>query len=236
MIIGALEKNSFIDFPGRLSAVLFTAGCNFRCPYCHNPEIVDWGSSGRKPVPLDSVISYLRERSGFLDGVVITGGEPCLHGEHLLALCRRIREMGYPLKLDTNGSRPDVLKSILSENLADYLAMDIKTTPAAYHRVWPGADGSAIKTSAAMIMDAGRKSGICYEFRTTCVRPIIDETAFDLVLDWIDGAARYVLQGCRPDVALDPFFFDNQQAIVTPAELAAWKKKAEGRVGECCIR
>ena len=131
MVFGGLQKNSLIDYPGKVSCVLFLSGCNFDCPYCHNPDLAK--DSSLCPVLLDekAVFDFLQRRKGFLDGVVISGGEPTLQKD-LLVLCKKIKELGYLIKLDTNGSRPQVIKRLIDEGLVDYIAMDIKTDPFHY--------------------------------------------------------------------------------------------------------
>ena len=123
MILAGLQKNSFIDFPGKISCVLFTTGCNFICPYCHNADL----ARGEYPArfELAQVIDFLKSRRGMLEGVAITGGEPTLDGE-IVDLCQAVKSLGYPVKLDTNGSRPAVLRGLLEQRLVDFVAMDIK--------------------------------------------------------------------------------------------------------------
>ena len=130
MVFGGIQKNSFIDFPGKISCVLFLAGCNFRCPFCHNPELV---KRDRFSSYFDeqAVYRFLEQRKDFLDGVVISGGEATIQ-KGLFDLCKRIKKIGYPIKLDTNGSRPNVLKRLIDEGYVDYIAMDIKTDPFQY--------------------------------------------------------------------------------------------------------
>ena len=131
MNIGGLLKNSIIDYPGKLSCGIFLSGCNFDCPYCHNPDLVK-GCAGRSAeFNPGNIYRFIENRKGFLDGVVISGGEPTLQ-EDLFDLCRRIKNMGFPVKLDTNGSRPRVIKRLIDEGLVDYIAMDLKTDPRWY--------------------------------------------------------------------------------------------------------
>ncbi|MBW1821111.1 MAG: anaerobic ribonucleoside-triphosphate reductase activating protein, partial [Deltaproteobacteria bacterium] len=131
MVFGGLQKNSFIDYPGKISCVLFTSGCNFDCPYCHNPELVN-GCAKYSPFSTENgVYDFLYSRKAFLDGVVISGGEPTLQKD-LVSICEKVKNMGYPVKLDTNGSRPLVIKQLLDNGLVDYIAMDIKTDPFNY--------------------------------------------------------------------------------------------------------
>ncbi|MBW1769313.1 MAG: anaerobic ribonucleoside-triphosphate reductase activating protein, partial [Deltaproteobacteria bacterium] len=126
MLFGGLQKSSLIDYPGKLSCVLFLSGCNFDCPYCHNPGLVKGRFSDHAQFEEKTVYDFLEKRRGFLDGVVVSGGEPTLQKD-LVSLCEKLKEMGYPVKLDTNGSRPQVLRSLIDEGLVDYIAMDIKT-------------------------------------------------------------------------------------------------------------
>ena len=168
MKLGGLEKYSLIDYPGMVSAVLFTQGCNFRCPYCHNPELVLPKRYGPE-VKLQTVMDFLHLRRKILDGVVITGGEPTIH-EDLPHLLNTIKKMGLAVKLDTNGSNPWMLELLIHDKLVDYISMDIKAAPDRYYQVaGPGVDIGAVLRSIPMI--AG--SGIPYQFRTTVVKPLV---------------------------------------------------------------
>ena len=131
MRLAGLQKNSLIDYPGKASCVLFLFGCNFDCPYCHNPDLVRGGLSCHASLDEKTVYEFLERRKGLLDGVVISGGEPTLDKD-LVFLCEKIKQIGYPLKLDTNGSQPQVIKRLIQEGLIDYIAMDIKTDPLHY--------------------------------------------------------------------------------------------------------
>jgi len=131
MIIGGLHKNSLIDYPGKISCVIFLSGCNFDCPYCHNPELAKGRSLSTGYLSEDLIFDFLGSRKGFLDGVVVSGGEPTLQ-KGLISFCEKIRLMDYPVKLDTNGSRPEVIKKLIDEDLVNYIAMDIKTDPSHY--------------------------------------------------------------------------------------------------------
>ena len=160
--LGGLQKSSLIDFPGKVSCVLFFSGCNFDCPYCHNPDLVN-GSGEPASFDEKSVHGFLEKRKGLLDGVVISGGEPTLQSD-LVSLCEKVKRMGYSVKLDTNGSRPQALKRLIKDGLLDYIAMDIKTDPACYSPFTRGeTHPDDIFSSIGIIMD----SGLAYEFRTT---------------------------------------------------------------------
>ncbi|MBP3217387.1 MAG: anaerobic ribonucleoside-triphosphate reductase activating protein [Lachnospiraceae bacterium] len=189
MKIHGLQKMTLLDFPGHVACTVFLGGCDFRCPYCHNYELADGTAD---PVMDDTeLLSFLSKRTGLLDGVAITGGEPCLHKD-LPELLRKIREMGFSVKLDTNGYHPQLLESILKEGLADYVAMDIKNSPAKY-AITAGVDQirmDTFKESIALIMNEARD----YEFRTTVVREFHEESDFDEIGRLISGARRYFLQ------------------------------------------
>ncbi len=173
MIIGGLAKFSLIDYPGKVAAVLFTRGCNFRCPFCHNSELV-LPDRYCEPIPLESVFDFMEKRKGKLDGIVITGGEPTLHKD-LPEFISQIKEMSYLVKLDTNGSNPTVLRDLIDKKLIDYVAMDIKATFEKYDSLTGvTADISKIKESIELITT----SGIDHQFRTTVVKELL--TANDL--------------------------------------------------------
>jgi len=158
-------KTTLLDFPGRVACTVFLVGCNMRCPFCHNPRVV----FGRDEIiPEEEIFSFLRKRVGILDGVCITGGEPTLYGEELISFMRRIKSMGYLIKLDTNGSDPDLLERILSQRLVDYVAMDVKSalTDEAYARACGRpVDLDDIRKSIALL----KACDIPHEFRTTVV-------------------------------------------------------------------
>ncbi|MFP4445655.1 MAG: anaerobic ribonucleoside-triphosphate reductase activating protein [Desulfosudaceae bacterium] len=230
MVIGGLQKISVIDFPGKVSCVLFCAGCNFHCPYCHNPDLI---SADIEPLfSGEAFQEFLEKRRGFLDGVVITGGEPTLN-EDLAAWCGRIKDLGLAVKLDTNGSRPAVLERLLDSGCVDYLAMDVKTVPEKYPSLLAGGsfDPGNIRSSIEMI----KQSGLDYEFRTTCVRPFVDEDVMSEVAGLVAGAPLYVLQQCRLQRVLAPEFFD-QTAEIGSEELERFRALAAGQVDCCQIR
>ena len=175
MKLHGLQKMTLLDFPGRVACTVFLGGCDFRCPFCHNFELAD-GTA--KPVMDDAeLFAFLEKRRGLLDGVAVTGGEPCLHAE-LPGLLRRIRDLGYAVKLDTNGAHPDRLEAILEEGLADYVAMDIKNSPEKYARTagLQRLDLAPVRRSVALLM----ASPADYEF--------------EAIGAWIAGAKRYFLQ------------------------------------------
>jgi len=192
---------SLIDYPGSLCSVVFLAGCNFRCPYCHNPGLVKC-DPGLPRYSAEGVCRRLMDRRGFIDGVCVSGGEPTLH-EGLPDLLRRVRSLGLRIKLDTNGSRPEVLKALLESKLVDYVAMDVKA-PAAKYSIVCGARVSsrAIEESASLLAE----SGVSYELRTTVAWTLLDEEDIVDIGEWLGGTGRYLLQPCRDGVHLDPEF------------------------------
>ena len=234
MLLGGIQKNSMIDYPGKVSCVLFFSGCNFNCPYCHNPELAK-GCPDTCPYfsEENKVYDFLEERRGFLDGVVISGGEPTLHKNELFALCEKIKNMGYPVKLDTNGSRPRVIRELLDRKLVDYLAMDIKTDPLHYSPlIAKDCDPEDILSSIHIIMS----SGLPYEFKTTCIRQLVSESVIESISRHIKGARLYALQQFRKHEVLDPQFFQDHECCYGDDELEHLKAVAEPHVRKCIVR
>lgn len=189
MKIFGLQKVTLLDFPGHVACTVFLGGCDFRCPFCHNFELTD-GTA--RPVSDDSeLIAFLEKRTGLLDGVAFTGGEPLLSKE-LPELMRKIRSLGFKIKLDTNGYHPDALRSVLEEGLVDYVAMDIKNSPAKYAATCGVAsvDLDVIRRSIEIIMSLAPD----YEFRTTVVSELHDANDFEKIGKLIGGARKYFLQ------------------------------------------
>jgi pyruvate formate lyase activating enzyme len=212
--------------------VLFTSGCNFDCPYCHNPDLVNGRTTQPLAVKEGSIYDFLEMRKDFLDGVVISGGEPTLHGD-LKKTCRRIKRMGFPIKLDTNGSRPETINSLLDEECIDYIAMDIKTDPLAYTPfISKDCVPENILASIATIM----QSGLPYEFRTTCIKPLIDADTIQRITDIIQGAKLYALQQFHDDRVLDPAFFLENDSRYSLQELQHFQSLASPKVEACIIR
>ena len=187
MRIAGLEKFSTVDFPGSLAAVVFAAGCNYRCFYCHNRRIV-----GDPPLLSEAeVLAFLKKRAGLLDGVVFSGGEPTLQ-EDLPEWLARVRALGYKTKLDTNGSRPEMLRTLLAEGLLDYVAMDYKAPLEGYTPLC-GADSAGVPESLALL----RASQVPYELRTTLV-PQLTETKLREMAAAVPADAPWFLQLYRP--------------------------------------
>ena len=189
MKIHGLQKMTLLDFPGKVACTVFLGGCDMRCPFCHNAELID----GTAPAVMEEeeLLAFLKKRAGLLEGVAITGGEPLLRDD-TITLAEKIRDLGYPLKLDTNGTHPDRLRKILDRGLAAYVAMDIKNSPDRY-AVTAGLeklDLAPVRESVSLLLE-GRTD---YEFRTTVVAELHDADSFRGIGEWIRGARRYYLQ------------------------------------------
>ena len=189
MKLGGLQKMTLLDFPGRVACTVFTVGCNFRCPFCHNSSLVV--SPAVPELSQDDFFAFLRKRQGLLDGVAITGGEPLLHSD-MPEFLEKIRALGYAVKLDTNGAFPDRLRAVLEAGLADYVAMDVKNSREKYERT-AGVTGilPRVEESAALLL-AGKTP---FEFRTTLVDELHEPADFTAIGQWIAGTERYFIQG-----------------------------------------
>ncbi|OQB56507.1 MAG: Pyruvate formate-lyase 1-activating enzyme [Deltaproteobacteria bacterium ADurb.Bin151] len=220
MNIGGLQKVSLIDYPGKISAIIFTQGCNFRCPYCHNPQLVD-PKLYRPCLFSKDILDFLAHRRGKLDAVTITGGEPTLQ-EDLIPLIQKIRKMGFAVKLDSNGSRPDVLAHLLKDKLLDFIALDIKAPLDKYSQVVKvQMDTGAIAQSVRLVI----QSKIPQEFRTTVVKSMLTQKDILAIAKEIAGAKRYALQRFQPAQTLDPEFAGEQ--LFPEEELLKLKKQLE---------
>ncbi len=205
MIISGFQKFSLIDYSGKICAVIFTQGCNFRCPYCHNPELVN-SEFFPEPVPEEEIFSFLKKRKGKLDGLVVTGGEPTLQKD-MIEFLKKVKEMGYSTKLDSNGSNPDVLEELIDSGLVDYFAMDVKAPLEKYREVTNSdVDSDKIGDSIDLI----KNSGLNYEFRTTVVRPQLSSKDIIGIGKLIKGAKLYILQKFVPSKTLNPEFIDKE--------------------------
>ncbi len=195
MIRGLIES-SFIDWDGKISLVIFFDKCNFRCPFCHNWELIS--SPEKFPViTWEKIQSILSKKEKWIDGIVLTGGEPLVDIKETAGLCRNIRKEGFLIKLDTNGAFPDALSSLIEKELIDYIAMDVKAAlDESYDRATRvKTDLGAIRSSIKIIM----KSALPYEFRTTCVPGLVDEKAMNSIGNTIKDAQKWALQGYRPE-------------------------------------
>ncbi len=198
MILGGIQKLTLIDYPGKIATTVFTIGCSFRCPFCHNPELVNLRLAHDERSEKE-FFDFLKKRKGKLEGVCITGGEPTIQPD-IVDFIKKIKKQGLLVKLDSNGTRPDVLKKLIDAKLVDFIAMDIKNQLENYDKTTgTKVDKERIKLSINLIMN----SKIPYEFRTTVVPGIHTEKDFDEIAEWISGAEAYYLQEYREGKILD---------------------------------
>jgi len=201
--IKGIEKFSSRDFPGHISSTVFLGGCTFRCPYCHNSELV-LRPETIQTMPVDIFLSYLDGRKGWLEAVCFTGGEPLLH-EEVEDLVRVVRERGLLVKLDTNGSFPDRLEGLLTAGLLDWVAMDVKAPLERYREVTrSNVDVESIVRSADIL----RNSGLRHTFRTTVVPGFVGKEDVVKIGEWLNGAANYLIQQFVPQTTIDPAFLE----------------------------
>lgn len=198
MRICGFQKTTLLDFPGHVAATLFAGGCNFRCPFCQNGDLV-LNPVSQPDLSEEEILAFLRKRKGILEGVCITGGEPTLQAD-LKDFVKRIRDMGYLVKLDTNGYRPEVLRELLQEKGLDYIAMDIKASQGSYKKATGMSciEWQKIEESVELI----KHSGVSHEFRTTVVRGIHETEEFEEIGRFLQGADAYFLQSYQDSGAV----------------------------------
>lgn len=222
MSIHGLNKLTLLDYPGKVAATIFLGSCNFRCPFCHNKDLV-LDPSGQPVLEEEEVLKFLKKRQGILEGVCITGGEPTLYAG-LEGLIRSIKDLGYAIKLDTNGYRPSVLKDLVQKGLLDMVAMDIKSDKAGYADAAgiPKMNLSNIEESVSFLMEGH----VPYEFRTTVVKELHKKETFEQIGQWIKGCEAYYLQ-CYKD----------SEYVISPGFHANTKEELEGyrQLLLCCI-
>ena len=235
MIIGGLEKLSILDYPDHLAAIIFTQGCNFRCHFCYNPMLVltregedekNKKEKGLSPLSTEDLFLFLKERYGRLDGVVITGGEPTLHPD-LPSFISEIKAFGYDVKLDSNGTNPEMLQELISKKLIDYIAMDIKAPLAKYENTVSALVACDNLEKSVKIIIA---SGLPHEFRTTVVPGLLAKEDFQAMGELIKGADNWYLQKFKSDTDLVDGTFQGKDAYTDKemAEFAAIGRKAAG--------
>jgi len=195
MKIGGIQKTSLLDYPDIISAIIWTVGCNFRCPYCYNKDIV-FGNV--QPVPEKEVISFLEKRKGILEGLVITGGEPLMQKD-IADFCKKVKKIGYLVKIDTNGMYPKKLKELIDKKLIDYVAIDIKATRTKYDKLTNvKVDIKKIEESIKIVQN----SKLDYEFRTTFVPELLTKNDIIEIAKWLKGSKKYYLQQFKPNPPL----------------------------------
>ena len=190
MEIFGIEKLSLVDYDGKVAATVFTANCNYRCGFCHNSPLVTDVKS-LTPIPNSEILEYLTKRRGVLDGVCISGGEPTLQRD-LPAFCEKIKELGLSIKLDTNGTNPDMLKTLVNNGLCDYVAMDIKNAKEHYSNIVgiSDYDTNKVEQSVKFLLS----DTVEYEFRTTLISQYHTANDMESIGRWIKGAKKYALQ------------------------------------------
>lgn len=191
MRIGGFQKLSLLNYPEKTACTVFTAGCNFRCPFCHNGGLV---TEAAAPIGTETVLEYLRKRKGLLEGVCISGGEPLMQKD-ILTFMKAVKELGYSVKLDTNGSYPNLLEEVITSGLADYVTMDVKNIPERYAET--AGIGSVPQETIVRSLGLLKKGTVPYEFRTTVVREFHTETEIASIAEWLSGASVWYLQPFR---------------------------------------
>jgi len=230
MLIGGFQRFSLIDYPGKICAIVFTQGCNFKCPYCHNPELVD-PKRFSQPIPEVDIFAFLETRRGKLDAVEITGGEPTLQPD-LIDFISKTKALNFLVKLDTNGSNPGILRKLIELNIVDYIAMDVKAPLERYQEITNSkVDQAKIKASIELIMHAG----LDYEFRTTVVKSQLGKTDILAIGEQIRGSKRYIIQKFVPETVLDQEILDGVM-IYTDADLVCLRDAVKSYVSECEVR
>jgi len=217
MLIGGLQKLTLVDYPGKVAATVFLIGCNFKCGFCQNPELISVerrtvlrNYGGQSSVKEADFFDFLDSEQGLIDGVCITGGEPTIHSD-LIDFIKKIKDKGFLIKLDTNGSNPEILEKLIKEKLIDFVAMDIKTSIPKYEKVYPVKSRNAgaakqlfnrVKKSVEII----KNSGIDYEFRTTAVPGIVEKEDIEKIGQWLQGVKKFALQQFQNKKVLDEEF------------------------------
>ncbi len=200
MLIGGLQRSTLVDYPGKVAATIFTLGCNYHCPFCQNPELVDPEKIKKQPqIKTEAFFNFLESRKGLLDGVCLTGGEPLIQPD-ILDFIKRIKKQGFLVKLDTNGSQPAKFKKLFQKNILDFVAMDIKSSQENYSK----AAGTKVNLKdIQQSIDLIQQSGVDYEFRTTIAPSIINKKEIEKISQWIKGAKKFALQQFRIEKTLD---------------------------------
>jgi len=230
LVFKGIQKTTLIDYPKQVACTLFLPKCNFRCGFCYNPQLVLEKETG-VTISEREALSFLCERKGFLDAVCITGGEPTLHAG-LLGFCKKLKKRGLLVKVDTNGSMPDVLRRLIGAKAVDYIAMDIKASPGRYSEAaGVKVDMEKIRESAGLIM----KSGVEYEFRTTVLPSLHTEADLVEIGTWLNGARQFFLQQFNPNVPLLEKSLGGS-GTYSEKELSAFAESLRGFFGSVGVR
>jgi len=228
MIVCGYEKFSMVDYDKYIACTMFTGGCNFRCPFCHNGALVV-GDLKEQQIDIEEVFDYIEKRKGMIDAVCITGGEPTLQKD-LIDVYRRVKKLGLKTKLDSNGLKPEVIKELLDENLLDYVAMDIKNSRAKY-AMTVGLDSVDLGNIDKSI-EILKSSNINYEFRTTLIKEFHTVEDMEEISEWIKGAKNYFIQKYKDNDGCLGHGFNE----VDIDDLEAYKKPFEGKVQNFGVR
>lgn len=230
MLITGFQKSTLLDYPGKVASLIFTYGCNLRCGYCHNPELVTLPCNTSNIVKEDEILSFLKSRKGFIDALVITGGEPTLQKD-LIPFIKKVKKLGFLVKLDTNGTNSKTVKKILDFGIVDYWAMDVKYEDEIYEQnLEENVDYQEIKKSIKLLMDYAKD----YEFRTTYVKGIHTVESAEGIGKLIQGSKRYYIQNFRPGKTINPSL--NRSNSFTSAELRKMKRLVKKYVDDVEIR
>jgi pyruvate formate lyase activating enzyme len=216
--VKGFQKTSMIDYPGKMSSVLFLGDCNFRCPYCQNPDLI---TKNLPDMKLDKIMDYLKNKRNWVDGVCITGGEPTIHKD-LPGFCKQLKDEGFLVKLDTNGTNPSMVKTLLKDKLLDFIAMDIKGPLEKYDTI------AAVKVNRGVIQESVnliRGSGLDYEFRTTVLPRLLKKEDLLAVGRWLKGSKIYALQQFRAMITLDKSY--EKEASYSEGEMIAFGQMLE---------
>jgi len=233
MKIADIQKTTLIDYPDKLACTVFLSGCNFRCPFCYNPELVlPEAIKEHIKIPEKEFFNFLKEKRGLLEGVVICGGEPTIN-QDLSGFCKKIKKMNYLVKLDTNGSNPEALKELIDNNLIDYVAMDIKGPKEKYTEIagFKNCSNFYLIDKIEKSINTLKKSNIDYEFRTTVTPSLLGKEDIIKIANWISPAKKYFLQNFQSQKTINPVF---SKIKPYPDEYLAEIKKAISPLFEVC--
>jgi len=228
MKIGGFQKTTLLDYPGHVSAILWTVGCNFRCPFCYNTDLVKEKSDLFSE---EEILNFLKKRRDFLEALSISGGEPFLQKD-LKDFCKKVKDLGYKVKIDTNGTFPEKLKEMIEEKLVDYIAMDVKAPKEKYDKL------SGVKTDIEQIRDSIKiimDSNIDYEFKTTVIPKFLDKDDIKDISEWIKGSKKYYLQQFKNDASVISSYL-KQIKPYSEKELQNILKEIKPYFKECKLR
>jgi pyruvate formate lyase activating enzyme len=229
MKISGIQKTSLIDYPDHLTTIIFTQGCNLTCSYCHNPSLIAQQSETEEYLPLEEFWGFISQRKGLIDGVTITGGEPALQPD-LIDFIRKIKNLNLKVKLDTNGTKPEIIKEVIEEQLVDYLALDVKFPLKRYMEIATTDFSEEIKRSINLI----KNSQIDYEFRTTVVPGLHTTADIKAISSLIESAEQYYIQNFQANNTFDSNL-ENKTGF-PPAKLEKFKEIAHEKVQQVQIR